>query len=167
MLLVAAYPETIECYLTGKDSKNASRRFFTSGMRKVLPELAEVPGTALDAVYDDLRNGLYHGSMLKGSVVLIPDGPAVTYSAGENLFTINPFAFAERVQQHFTEYVQRLRMAGPEDTESMNFHQYWDTRHNASTEVVAFETPAVLRAVEIVVSTAAPMDTKRYLRVVK
>ena len=59
--LVAAYPETIECYLSGKDSKNASRLFFTNGMKRVFPEVANVAADALNSICDDLRDGLYHG----------------------------------------------------------------------------------------------------------
>ncbi len=109
MLLVAAYPETIECYFTGEDSKQKSKQFFTNGMKRVFPELAGVPETELNSICDDLRNGLYHGSMLKGSVVLEPDGPAISYAVDKQVFTINPFAFLRRVQEHFNEYVKLLR----------------------------------------------------------
>jgi hypothetical protein len=156
IVLVAACPETIECYLTGEDSKNASRRFFTNGMKRIFPEVADVPADALNSVCDDLRNGLYHGSMLKGSVVLVPDGPAVTYSVDERVFTINPFAFFERIQQHFTNYVGRLRTGKPDDQEVMNFNRYWETRHFRTAEPLPVNARPVLDLDQIVTSTAAP-----------
>jgi hypothetical protein len=156
--LVAAYPETIECYLSGEDSKNASRQFFTNGMKRVFPEIADVPADALNSICDDLRNGLYHGSMLKGNVVLVPHGPAVAYSVEEHVFTINPFAFFERVQQHFTDYVGRLRTGKPNDREVMNFRRYWETRH-AKPAKPFLGIPRVPGPDEIVVSTAAPIDS--------
>ncbi len=166
MVLVAAYPETIECYLTGQDSKGASKVFFRNGMREIFPELFDVPDEALDSVCDDLRNGLYHGSMLKGTVVLIPDGAAVAYSAAERVLTINPFAFLKRVQEHFAAYVARVRAGGVNDAEVINFRRYWGIRHPAPPDVrnEGVPAPPVPLATDIVTSTAAPVDPTRFLR---
>lgn len=161
MNLVAAYPETIGCYTAGRDSKGELRRFFRDGMRRVFPELADVPDAGLNRVCDDLRTGLYHGSMLKGRVVLVPDGPAITYSAEGRVFTINPFAFLTRVQEHFSAYVERLRASGPEIGPFMEF---WQTRHAGPAESVFPATERVPHPDEVVVSTAAPVDPTRCVR---
>ena len=161
MNLVAAYPETIECYAAGRDSKGKLKPFFRDGMRRVFPELADVPDAGLNRVCDDLRTGLYHGSMLKGRVVLVPDGPAITYSPEGQVFAINPFAFFWRVQEHFTHFIQRLRAGGPENGPFMEF---WQERHTATTESVFPPTERVPQPDEIVVSTAAPIDITRYVR---
>jgi hypothetical protein len=161
MNLVVAYPETIECYRAGRDSKGELKRFFRDGMRGVFPELADVPDAGLNRVCDDLRTGLYHGSMLKGRVVLVPVGPAITYAAEGQVFTINPFAFLARVQEHFRAYIERLRAGGPENGPFMEF---WQTRHAGTAESVFPASGCVPRPDEIVVSTAAPVDLTRCVR---
>ena len=158
MLLVAAYPETIECYLTGEDSKSQSKRFFTKGMKRVFSEVADVPDDALASVYDDVRNGLYHGSMLKGSVILRPEGEPISYSSDERVFRINPFAFFSRVQEHFSAYVRCLRMGKPKDAEIANFYRYWEARHAVSSQLSPTTTATTLFTSEIATGTAAPVS---------
>ena len=161
MNLVVAYPETIECYRAGRDSKGELKRFFRDGMRGVFLELADVPDAGLDRVCEDLRTGLYHGSMLKGRVVLVPVGPAITYAAEGQVFVINPFAFLARVQEHFRAYIERLRAGGPENGP---FMQFWQTRHAGTAGSVFPASGCVPRSYEIVVSTAAPVDLTRCVR---
>jgi hypothetical protein len=164
MILVAAYPETIECYSTGRDSKNRSKEFFRNGMKRVFPELTEVSDIVLDGVCDDLRNGLYHASMLKGSLVLVPEGKAVDHAAEEQVFKINPFEFLRRVEQHFAEYVARLRGASAESQELGNFLKYWNTRHAPEDHTVTASCAESAPVQEIVTSTAAPIDLRRVVR---
>jgi hypothetical protein len=130
MNLVAAYPETIECYRTGDDSQGKLKSFFRNGMRCVFPELDNVPDTALDKVCNDVRSGLYHASMLKGTVVLDPHREKpVDYSTEDQSFTINPFEFFRRVQTRFTDYVAQLQRASSGDPMLVNFTKYWTYRH--------------------------------------
>ena len=165
MVLIAAYPETIECYSTGTDSKNQSRRFFTNGMKRVFPELGGLASDdVLGSLCDDLRNGLYHASMLKGSVVLRPEGSAVGYSSEEQLFMVNPFEFLRRVQAHFAAYVSRLRTASDGDEELAKFHQYWKLRHSVTEGVSAAAPSEESVASERVLSTAAPIDARKSTR---
>ena len=165
MSLVAAYPEAIECYATGKDSRNHSKRFFTNGMKRVFPELTGiVADDILDSICDDLRNGLYHASMLKGSVVLVPEGKAVEYLSEQQAFRVNPFEFFRRVQQHFTAYVERLRAAGADDDELMKFSQFWKLRYGVPEQPANTIPFAGSPANEIVTSTAAPIDYRRLVR---
>jgi hypothetical protein len=133
-------------------------------MKRIFPELAEVvTDTDLDTICDDLRNGLYHASMLKGTVVLDPNGKAVQYSAKDKQFVINPFEFLRRVQEHFTAYTARLRVAGPNDIELISFNQFWTLRHG-STEQAANAEAFGIPHDEIVTSTAAPIDPSRSSR---
>src|ERR1017187_752923 len=164
MVLLSAYPETIESYLTGRDSRDASKKFFRDGMKRIYPELADVPGPKLDSVCDDLRNGLYHGSMLKGTVVLEPEGAAIVYSAEEDAFRINPFAFLARVQEHFVSYIGRLRASEPGDVELSNFTRFWQVRHGRALQTGHGEAAMARPEEEIVLSTAAPIDPARVTR---
>ena len=104
------------------------------------------------------------GYITAGSIVLVPNGPAVAYSVDEHVFRVNPFAFFERVQQRFTDYVARLRTGKPDDQEVMNFPRYWETRHAKPAELLRGNPRGVPDPDEIVVSTAAPIDTAPWVR---
>lgn len=125
MTVIAAYPEMIECYSTGEDSKNHSSEFYQKGLVRIFPFLSTIPQDAVKSINSSIRNGIYHTIMLKPGVHLNASGQAVQYDPLDGIVRLNPFQLLQVFEKHFNDYVERLRSGAAGDPEFDNFNRYW------------------------------------------
>jgi hypothetical protein len=123
LTLVSAYFEGLACFLEGGSSDGRSKEFFRYGFLDVFPDLqtnvatlgvrdlAEAMRIVLDAIYRELRCGLYHEAALR--VALSDRGAPIELelapgTAEVGTILVNPFAFLGAVRAHFNRYLARL-----------------------------------------------------------
>ena len=125
--LATSYFEGIEIYHSGEDSKNQSKVFFRRGFFRVFQMGGEsapaVRERVADGLYDLLRCGFAHDSMFRSGInfsTVRKEPLLVTMKRKDGQFdpsvplesvVINPRAFVEGVERHFTSYVRELRRA--------------------------------------------------------
>jgi hypothetical protein len=124
--LATSYFEGIEIYHSGEDSKNQSKAFFHRGFLRVFRlegEPTAVQQRVTDGLYDLLRCGFAHDSIFRSGINFsaVRKEPLLVTMKRKNgqfdptvppeSFVINPRAFVEGVEQHFTLYVRELRRA--------------------------------------------------------
>ena len=124
--LATSYFEGIEIYHSGKDSKGQSKVFFRRGFLRVFRmsgESVAVQERVTDGLYDLLRCGFAHDSMFRSGINFSPvrkEPLLVTMQRKDGQFdpsvplesvVINPRAFVEGVERHFTLYIRELRRA--------------------------------------------------------
>jgi hypothetical protein len=123
------YFEGIEIYHSGEDSKYQSSKFFRRGFLRVFrmeDESAALQERLVDDLYNLLRCGFAHDSMFRSGInfsTVRKEPLLVTMKKKEGQFdpsvplesvVINPRAFVESVERHFTIYVRELRRAQDE-----------------------------------------------------
>jgi hypothetical protein len=147
LTLTTAYFEAIEEYRTGKDSRNASKAFFQAAFRAVFPMLETnlaaqgapdphgLVGIIADAIYDEIRCGLYHNATARSRVRLawaMKDRAITVQLTGSPLavdwIMVQPAAFAQSIENHFDAYLTGLRAAGPGSEAARLFALTFDRR---------------------------------------
>lgn len=116
-LIIMSYFEMIAKYRDGYDKWGQSRKYFKRGVKYVFPQLEEIDDTALldttlDALYTEVRCGLYHGGLTGKNIILTGelDGVMQVGTMGEKLIlTINPHTIAPALIGHLSYYVDSLR----------------------------------------------------------
>jgi hypothetical protein len=122
--LLISYFEGIEIYLTGKDSRNKSAKFFERGFAKVFAvrgEGRELMKKIANAIYVHAGCAFSHDGMFRNRIFFSTSRPEpllVTWPKKNGLFDssgqvqsilINPPLFYESIQTHFDRYVKVLR----------------------------------------------------------
>ena len=118
------YFEGIEIYLSGKDSKGQSYKFFRRGFEKVFTfEDLSVKDKkqASKALYEQARCGFSHDGMFRNRVLFSDlnknallitwpkkDGKFI-YTKGVESIVINPIQFYEAIEIHFESYLKALK----------------------------------------------------------
>jgi hypothetical protein len=137
LLVVLSYVEGHAIFYKGQNSKDSSRQFFKDAFKRIFPlsgdsvtpDLIEI---AVDELYNQMRNGLFHTGMTRGKVVLsnlvdpvqiIVDVPSKTVLRIE----VNPVKMLEVVEDHLSHYVMRLRN-NEENELRENFDKAWELR---------------------------------------
>lgn len=136
LLVVLSYVEGHAIFYKGQDSKDSSRRFFTDAFKAIFPLSGDSPELIDDAVnelYNQMRNGLFHTGMTRGKVILSGQFPGpvqiILDRASKAILRIevNPVKMLETVEDHLSHYLMRLR--NPEEKELReNFDQAWKLR---------------------------------------
>jgi hypothetical protein len=125
LMLSSAYFETVEsCYQGRTSGYGESKRFFRAGFLRVFPDLPDkakgvVVGVLddevrnlVDALYDEVRCGLYHRLATKSRVLLSRTKMPVTFVLKEAVLSamvVDPWALLEAVAGHLTVFVGELR----------------------------------------------------------
>jgi hypothetical protein len=120
--LLISYFEGIEIYLSGKDSKNKSFKFFAKGFSKVFPvkDGSEAARSIAQAMYDQARCGFVHDGMFRNRVFFsnvhskpiifsFPKKNGIIDTAQIESIVINPWLLFESIQNHFADYLKSLR----------------------------------------------------------
>lgn len=121
--LLVNYFEGIEIYLTGKDSKGQSAKFFARGFGRVFPQGQDphFSEKIAAAIYSQARCGFAHDGMFRSRVffsdvrsepllITWPKKNGVIDSSGQvESIVINPARFYESIQIHFDSYLKKLR----------------------------------------------------------
>lgn len=126
--LATNYIEGIEIYISGKDSKGKSPKFFRRGYKRIFAPvsgLAYMQDAIANALYDTLRCGFAHDAMFRYGIHFSnvrKDAFTITWSKKDGKFDpdgkllsaiINPHRFMECIELHFKEYVKELRATEP------------------------------------------------------
>lgn len=135
LLVVLSYIEGHAIFFKGADSKNRSRNFFRHAFSTVFG-LSGAPSNerddAIDELYDQMRNGLFHTGMTRGKVKL-----SYQYQTSVNLITdasgkctdiqVNPRLMLDSAEEHLSHYLMRLR--NPSETDLRDkFMRAWKMR---------------------------------------
>jgi hypothetical protein len=122
--LLLNYFEGIEVYLTGKDSKRNSAKFFENCFRKVFDIRAPDPHISKrisSAIYSQARCGFAHDGMFRNRIFFSHERPepilvtwpkkdgALDKSGDVESVVINPIQFFESIVTHFDRYIRKLR----------------------------------------------------------
>jgi hypothetical protein len=144
LLLVAlSYIEGHAIFYKGEDSKGKSKPFFRDSFKSIFPTYKSGPeslelnsdlvDTAIDELYDQMRNGLFHTGMIRAKVILSGDFDApfrfVVHPESKDIVQIgvNPHKMLEAIENHLSQYLMRLR--DPEETQLREqFDRAWNLR---------------------------------------
>lgn len=139
--LAVAFVEPYEVFRAGESSDGKSRRFFKSGFSRIFnasqPPLTPAQlDAAADALYTEVRCGLFHGGMT-GTKVYVSNavsGIEVQLAPSTNTvrqILLNPESFVRGIVREFRQFVARLR--NPADPEYLvlkaNFEKAWHLVH--------------------------------------
>jgi|GEM_PF-2033238 len=147
LTLATPYFEAINEFLTGQDSTNGSRRFFRAGFRAVFTGLvkdlqsqgAPDPDSLVDvianAVYDEIRCGLFHNATARKRVRLawgMRERALAIQLGGSPLavewIMVQPAAFAQSIENHFRAYLNELRASDSDSPSRRLFEATFDRR---------------------------------------
>ena len=109
--IITSYFEMIAKYRDGFAAEGRSGHYFKEGLREVFPTMALPANEAiLDALYDNVRNGLYHAGMTRAGVLLTNDiSHSVGFHSAAGTLVINPDILVSDLQIHFARYAAELR----------------------------------------------------------
>ena len=113
LAMVISYFEMIAKYSEGYIGERQSATYFKKGLRLVFPKIS-LPDEEglLNALYNRVRNGLYHVGMTKPRVLLV-DANAVPGSIGYqpdlDLVAIAPDTLVDDLRIHFASFASELR----------------------------------------------------------
>lgn len=137
LLLVAlSYVEGHAIFYKGQDSKNNSKLFFRDAFKTILPPISdnpEVVDQAIDELYDQVRNGLFHTGMIRKKVVLSGEFPSPAQAIVDPVsktvqrVEVNPHKALDSIEDHLCRYVMRLRNSN-ETRLRENFNKAWEMR---------------------------------------
>lgn len=146
LMLIVPYLEQIACYLKGESSRGKERQFLAHGLQEVTPRIRErlaaefgqakgrvILDSLVDALYVDLRCGLFHDAMIRGRIVISQDleGLAFAFAIREDgkipTVLIDVRELWQGITMHFVDYIRRLRDP-TETTLRSNFERFFDSR---------------------------------------
>jgi len=113
LLILLSYFEMIARYETGNTGEDQSRDVFVNGFLSVFPEVKNYPYMAtrhfLNALYKEVRCGLYHMSIPGRGVAIARQKTAIAYNPDTRQIVIDPHQLPAALTNHFKNYVARLR----------------------------------------------------------
>ncbi|NBD36397.1 MAG: hypothetical protein GVY30_10440 [Chloroflexi bacterium] len=139
LLVVVSYIEHYAIYSKGKDSKGQSKVFFREAFKDIFEvELSgmidheagpKIINDAVDELYHQVRCGLFHTGITRGKVFLSKNDIAVCMRVDANTkevvsIGLNPSKMMDRIEDHFSDYVIRLRDPSQEELRK-NFEKAW------------------------------------------
>jgi len=135
LLVSLTYVEGHAIFLRGEDSKRKSPEFFRKGFKEVFKPQGpskSIIDRAVNALYEEVRCGLFHTGMTKGKVILGRYEESVRIelnSTGQavSFIQIDPHKMLDQIEAHLSSYVTRLR--NPKENELRNnFDSAWRLR---------------------------------------
>ena len=139
LLIAIAYVEGHAIFLKGQDSDHHSKKFFIAGFKDIFqfhgdpPPDTKTVEKALDEIWNEVRNGLFHTGMTRGKVILSGDFMHPFQLEWNPIngdvmrIGVNPHRVLSTVEDHLSRYVTRLR--DPSRVElRKNFKKAWDLR---------------------------------------
>lgn len=113
LAMVTSYFEMIAKYSEGFVGERKSGTYFKKGLQQVFPEMS-LPDDEelLNAIYDRVRNGMYHIGMTKPKVLLVDPSPergSIGYQQAEDLIAIVPDTLVDDLRIHFALFADQLR----------------------------------------------------------
>jgi hypothetical protein len=119
LMIIISYFEMIAKYRDGYVEELKGRRkgegksayFFKEGLKDVFPDMS-LPEDELvtAAIYENVRNGLYHAGGTRSNVLLSDDTPnTIGYNMIIRAIAINPDLLVRELQSHFDRFSRKLR----------------------------------------------------------
>jgi len=103
--IILSYFEMLGKYLGGFTKERKSRYYLKKGVKATFPEIGEEEEAFLNALYENVRNGLYHVGMTKINVMLRDDTPgSIGYNSERNILAINPDRLVDDLEIRFHDY---------------------------------------------------------------
>ncbi|MCD0472506.1 hypothetical protein [Flavobacterium sp. JAS] len=110
LMICLSYLEGVEQYRRGESSKNKSKEFFISALKKMYPN--EFSDGELKTLYDEARNGLFHNGMVKGKIIINYEFEESIRFQGTMDIRINPRKLFEDIENDFTNLLAELKVEG-------------------------------------------------------
>jgi hypothetical protein len=136
LMIVLMYIEAYAIFFKGEDSKNKSKSFFRDAFKEIFPLTGDDPDTidsAIDELYDQTRNGLFHTGITRSKVILSGEfeSPVQVHidAASKRALRIdvNPHRMLDHIEDHLAHYVMRLRDPSEQQLRE-NFNKAWMLR---------------------------------------
>lgn len=105
--IVLSYFEMISQFESGSSSDGNSKEYFIRGFRSVYPT-AVLSDPDIKEIYAWARCGWYHSAMPKNETGLSRDATQA-FEKERSYLVINPTKLVQDVQQHFLDYLAKLR----------------------------------------------------------
>lgn len=109
--LLFTYFEMIAQYSTGRSSDGRSKEAFREGVEEVFPGKFALP--EIDAIYRQVRCGMYHSGFVKQGVLISGDYPDLLSveqpTAGSYLVKANPHKLSPHLNSHFRGVIGMLK----------------------------------------------------------
>jgi hypothetical protein len=134
--------EMIGKYREGYLGNSKSKYYFKLGAQFVFQkDLGPEQETFLEALYKNVRSGIYHIGMTSPQVLLVDEIPgSIGFQSGTRAIAISPDKLAIDLTVRFRDYIGELR--NPQNVElRLNFEKRFDY-DNRKTELFSFPTQA-------------------------
>ncbi|MDF2455208.1 MAG: hypothetical protein K0R51_1201 [Cytophagaceae bacterium] len=107
LMICMSYLEGVEQYHCGKDSKNQSRAFFISSLKRIYPN--SFNDGDLNTLYKEARCGLFHSGMVQGKIVINNTfDESIRFQSTLDI-KINPKKLLYDIENDFNIFIQKLR----------------------------------------------------------
>ncbi len=139
LAIVLSYFETIAKFEAGDPARRSKVRF-KEGIQSVIGPLAtaaqlDIPSELLDALYEDVRGGMYHSSITSEKIMLSSD-PDALFQWDGTLLVINPHHLVDVIRRHFAKYVGCLMSSDTANAELPdNFEKVFHTRSGGKSAI--------------------------------
>jgi hypothetical protein len=143
--VMMSYFEMIARYETGSTSTHDSHDTFIRGVLSVFPDVASWPYSPtrnfLNALWADVRCGLYHMSVPKSSHGISKTGSPIqfVYAGSKTNIIIDPHVLPLYLKEHFKKYITRLQ--NPKETK---VREAFEKRFNYDNKPLWDKTPRVV-----------------------
>lgn len=139
LLVALSYVEGHGIFYRGQNSKNTSKPFFRDSFKAIFPiksDNIELIDLAVNELYDQMRNGLFHTGMIREKIILSGEFtyPIQFYfdQTSEKVIRIevNPHKMLDGIEDHLSHYAMRLR--DPEEQQLReSFNRAWELQDSS------------------------------------
>jgi len=109
LMIAISYIEGVEQYRQGNHSRGNSRNYFTNGLRRIF-NLQIINNDELNALYSQVRCGLFHTGMTQSKVVISQEYMQPIDFQEPNTIKINPEIFLNIIRLDFNDYINDLKL---------------------------------------------------------
>ena len=111
LMICIQYVESMIQFKKGEDSSGKSGEFFKDGIKDIFPEIEE---DLINLLWSSVRCGLFHNGMTDDGIFINADkenNQEITLFKvkGENKVLINPHKFLDKINEHFKDYITKLK----------------------------------------------------------
>ncbi|MEG1006691.1 MAG: hypothetical protein RSO15_10490 [Bacteroides sp.] len=106
LMICLSYIEGVEQYVRGERSCGNSKRFFTTGMKRITQ--CRLDDSQLEELYGEARCGLFHDGMTRKQMIL-DNSLSQSIRFTSDFIKINPRRLFEEIKSDFDNYLDKLR----------------------------------------------------------
>ncbi|MBT3339243.1 MAG: hypothetical protein HN975_19410 [Anaerolineae bacterium] len=128
--IVASFFEMISKYNSGYLGERKSKEHFRKGVSLVFPDIEPSAEDFINALYKNIRNGLYHIGRPGPNVIFDKNLPgSIGYNSEEDMILVSTDQFVEGISLRFDSYARALRNSANTELRS-NFERRFDFDNN-------------------------------------